>query len=72
MKEYHTIVHTKDTIGRKGVAQGIVCQTCPGGCKTDCLRDGIIWEATRLGALDFAKTFADSDSYCVGLEDAEY
>ena len=66
------IVHTTDSIGRRGVAQGIVCQTCPGGCKTDCLREGVIWEYTRLNSLDFDAMFADSETYSVGLEDAEY
>ena len=41
------IVHTFGSIGRTGVAQGEVCKTCPGGCKTDCLRAGINVEKTR-------------------------
>ena len=68
MAEYHgRIVHTKGSIGRRGVAQGIVCRTCPGGCKTDCLRAGVNNELTRIGSYDFAKNFD-----VAGFEDGDY
>lgn len=64
------IVHTTDSIGRRGVAQGEICKTCPGGCKTDCLRAGVNIEYTRLGEYDFSinfKKIEPSDD-----EEAEY
>ena len=51
------IVHTKGSIGRTGVAQGAICKTCPGGCKTDCLRAGVTVEETRLGKYNFSISF---------------
>ena len=70
MSEYHgKIVHTSGSIGRRGVAQGIVCQTCPGGCKTDCLRAGVNVELTRLGSYDFADSFSNIES---GDDDIDY
>ncbi len=70
MSEYHgKIVHTSGSIGRRGVAQGIVCQTCPGGCKTDCLRAGVNVELTRLGSYDYLKSFSNIES---GDDDIEY
>jgi hypothetical protein len=51
------IVHTRDSIGRRGVAQGEICKTCPGGCKTDCLRAGVSIENTKLGKYDFSISF---------------
>lgn len=57
------IVHTTDSIGRRGVAQGEICKTCPGGCKTDCLRAGVRIEQTqRLGGYDFSISFAEIDT----------
>lgn len=56
------IVHTTDSIGRRGVAQGEICRTCPGGCKTDCLRAGVRVEQTRhVGGYDFSISFAEID-----------
>lgn len=70
MSEYHgKVVHTKGSIGRRGVAQGIICRTCPGGCKTDCLRAGVNVEMTRIGSYDFANSFANIEA---GDEDIEY
>ncbi len=70
--EYHgKIVHTIGS-GRHGVAQGLICQTCPGGCKTDCLRDGVVWEYTRLGSVDYAKNFSGVQKASEGLENEEY
>lgn len=70
--EYHgKIVHTIGS-GRHGVAQGLICQTCPGGCKTDCLRDGVVWEYTRLGSIDYTKNFSDVQQASEGLENEEY
>lgn len=34
------IVHTKGSIGSRGVAQGAVCRFCPGSCATECMRAG--------------------------------
>lgn len=57
------IVHTTDSIGRRGVAQGEICKTCPGGCKTDCLRAGVRVEQTRrVGVYDFSISFAEMDT----------
>lgn len=66
------IVHTFGSIGRTGVAQGEVCKTCPGGCKTDCLRAGINVEKTRrrTGTYDFSINFSAISAE--GLEDEEY
>ena len=56
------IVHTTDSIGRRGVAQGEICKTCPGGCKTD-LRAGVRIEHTqRIGGYDFSISFAEMDT----------
>ena len=57
------IVDTTDSIGRRGVAQGEICKTCPGGCKTDCLRAGVRIEHTqRIGGYDFSISFAEMDT----------
>ena len=73
MKEYAgKIVHTTDSIRRRSAAKWVVYQTCPGGCKTDCLREGIVWEYTCINSLDFDAVFANSETYSIGLEDAEY
>ncbi len=57
------IVFTTDSIGRRGVAQGEICKTCPGGCKTDCLRAGVRVEQTqRLGGYNFSISFAEMDT----------
>lgn len=54
------IVHTKGSIGRRGVAQGAICRTCPGGCKTDCLRAGVNNELThRAEDFDFSIYFKE-------------
>ncbi len=53
------IVHTKGSIGRRGVAQGAICRTCPGGCKTDCLRAGVNNELTRVSQGDFSIYFKE-------------
>ena len=62
MGEYHgKIVHTSGSIGRRGVAQGIICRSCPGGCKTDCLRAGVINDLYKVGTYDFDANFAEVD-----------
>ena len=53
------IVHTKGSIGRRGVGMGMICRTCPGGCKTDCLRAGVNNELTHVSDYDFAINFAE-------------
>ena len=56
------IVHTKGSIGRRGVALGKMCETCPGGCKTDCLRAGVHVEQTKFGGdIEFSIDFAMLD-----------
>ncbi len=56
------IIHTSGSIGRRGVAQGEICKTCPGGCKTDCLRAGVRVEMTqRLGGYNFSINFNSVD-----------
>lgn len=47
-------VHTKGSIGRRGIAQGIICETCPGGCKTDCLRAGVTDQVSKLSGNDYS------------------
>jgi len=59
MADFHgKIVHTSGSIGRRGVAQGKICRSCPGGCKTDCLRAGVNYELDRVGKYDFSASFA--------------
>ena len=61
MAEYHgKIVHTTGSIGRRGVAQGKICRSCPGGCKTDCLRAGVVYELDKKGVYDF-NSFGKTD-----------
>lgn len=57
-------VHTKGGIaGRaRGLGKGEVCKSCPGGCKTDCLRAGVHIEETKQGGYDFSITFKTINS----------
>ncbi len=58
------IVHTSGSIGGRGVAQGAICRTCPGGCKTDCQRAGVRVDQTeRLKDFDFSIEFAESNDW---------
>lgn len=56
------VVHTKGSIGGRGVAQGAICRLCPGGCKTDCQRAGVNPELNHAGKYDFSINFS-------GIED---
>lgn len=38
---------------------GMICRTCPGGCKTDCLRAGVNNELTHVNDFDFSIYFKE-------------